>query len=308
MVTSQHRAALASEPSSRNRPTSMRKQLHGSTRPSKVRQALLLVAVPLLLTSALVFGASTAAADSIWVQSFQRSSSSEQCVAPAWETPWQSSWGADSSWKPSYEMWANGGAGGWTCTRSITWARTPVPGGGAVTNYSVGDTGPAGGTIFYVAPSQQSWGRYLEVATADVSPFAGTWCNTSASIPGATGTAIGTGAANTQAMDAACSSGAGQAAADYSVGGFDDWFLPSLDELNALCKWAFNDQIDVFCNIPGYSLTRVNGGFTNDWYWSSTQSAVNSLDSLAQWFNWGDQDRFQKSTVSSFKVRAIRAF
>jgi len=51
--------------------------------------------------SAVMLGASAAQADSIWVQSYQRASQSEECVAPAWETPWQATWGSDSSWKPS---------------------------------------------------------------------------------------------------------------------------------------------------------------------------------------------------------------
>lgn len=276
------------------------------------RRAALAGMAATMLACAGVMGAGASSADSIWVQSFQRSSQSEECLAPEWETPWQSSWGSDSSWKPSYEMWANEGTGGWVCTRSITWARTPTAGGVIpAVGYSVGDVGPAGGTIFYVAPSQQSWGRYLEAAPSDVTPFAGKWCDTSADVSGALGTAIGTGSANTQAMDAACSSGAGQAAADYSNGGFDDWFLPSLDELNAMCKWAFNDQVNAICNIPGYALTRVNGGFTNDWYWSSTQYAASgptTADAWTQWFQEGDPSPHMKSTVSTFKVRPIRAF
>ena len=282
-----------------------------ANRTSTTRRVIAIGTALLATASVGVLGAQAVKADSIWVQSYQRASQGEECVAPKWETPWQASWGSDSSWKPSYEMWANGGVGGWTCTRSITWAKSPVEGGGSSVTYAVGDVGPAGGTIFYVAPSQQPWGRYLEVAPADVTPFTGKWCDTSADIPGALGTAIGTGAANTQAMDAACSSGAGQAAADYSAGGFDDWFLPSQDELNALCLWAFNHQVDALCNIPDYLLTRVNGGFTGDWYWSSTQYAASgpaTADAWLQWFSYGDQDRYMKSSVSTFKVRAIRAF
>ena len=55
-------------------------------------------------------------------QSYQRASQSEACAAQTGETPWQAAWGTDSSWHPTWEQWANGGTGGWTCTRSITWA------------------------------------------------------------------------------------------------------------------------------------------------------------------------------------------
>jgi hypothetical protein len=68
--------------------------------------------------------APTASANSVQVQSYQRASQSEACTAQLGETPWQAAWGTDSSWHPTWERWANGGTGGWTCTRSITWAKT----------------------------------------------------------------------------------------------------------------------------------------------------------------------------------------
>jgi hypothetical protein len=99
----------------------------------------------LLVVAGMLLGARVAAADSVWVQSYQRASSAEACVAQPGETPWQAAWGSDSSWSPSWEMWANGGKGGWTCTRSITWARTPAAGGTSARTYALGDVGPGGG-------------------------------------------------------------------------------------------------------------------------------------------------------------------
>ena len=115
-----------------------------------VRRLLVGAVVASVSIGALLFGANTASADSIQVQSYQRSSQSEACTAQAGETAWQTSWGADSSWKPSWEQWANGGTGGWTCTRSITWARTPVAGSGGSVSYAVGDIGPGGGLVFLI--------------------------------------------------------------------------------------------------------------------------------------------------------------
>ncbi len=83
----------------------------------------------LLLISGALIGASAASADQVQVQSYQRATQGQACSAQPGETPWQASWGSDSSWTPSWEQWANGGKGGWTCTRSITWAHdesTPV--------------------------------------------------------------------------------------------------------------------------------------------------------------------------------------
>ncbi len=65
----------------------------------------------------------SASADSVQVQSYQRTAQSQACAAQPGETPWEAAWGADSSWSPSWEQWANGGQGGWTCARSITWAK-----------------------------------------------------------------------------------------------------------------------------------------------------------------------------------------
>ena len=69
------------------------------------------------------------------------------------------------------------------------------------TEYIVGDEGPAGGLVFYKAPTRQSWGQYLEVAIIDVTGAFG--CE-GTEISGADGTAIGTGRQNTIDILAGC--------------------------------------------------------------------------------------------------------
>lgn len=63
-----------------------------------------------------------AQADQIWYQSVQRNSASSTCeassvidIAQGW-----------NNWSGSWEQWANGGRGGWTCTRNVTWARDSI--------------------------------------------------------------------------------------------------------------------------------------------------------------------------------------
>ena len=206
--------------------------------PRAVRSKSLFAALSvLLMIAATLFGANVASGDEVWHQSYPRGSASEACVAQAGETPWQASWGTDSSWKPSWAKWANEGQGGWVCDRSITWARTPVAAGSSTVTYALGDIGPGGGLVFLISVGQtyemapKTWSG----SSSDDTPTL-VWCSaTSTSIAGAVGTAVGTGSANTTAMLALpCTSGAAFSADAYAGGGLTDWFLPSKDELNAM--------------------------------------------------------------------------
>ncbi len=72
-------------------------------------------------------------------------------------------------------------------------------------------------------------------------------------------------------------------------GGYDDWFLPSRDELDAM-----------YDNLKVYSV----GGFADDDYWSSSE--FGSYFALYQNFSNGDQDDNIKWLENL--VRAVRAF
>ena len=178
----------------------------------------------------------------------------------------------------------------------------------------MGDTGPGGGIVFYDAGSVQSWGRFLEVAcagwqnncdgaTADPQPG---WGCEATDISGADGTLIGTGELNTTDILAGCGTAgiAADLADDYSHNTLDDWFLPSKDELNALCKWAFGDTVNAVCNNGGSGgLSRTNGGFSTDAYWSSSESSYNAW---VQYFYGGYQASYNEFTTGF--VRPVRAF
>jgi hypothetical protein len=152
-------------------------------------------------------------------------------------------------------------------------------------HYSIGDTGPAGGIVFYTTDGGQ---HGLEAAPADQSIRKKWGCN-GVEIAGADGTAVGTGAQNTADILAGCSeTGTAAKIADaYTLGGYDDWFLPSKDELNLL-----------------YGQKAVVGGFAIVNYWSSTE--VNSFDALPQHFSFGYQ--FPTSKNDKLRVRAVRTF
>jgi hypothetical protein len=131
----------------------------------------------------------------------------------------------------------------------------------------------------------------LVATSADISTGI-TWGCNETPIPGGTSAAIGTGAANTATIMAGCSTAgiAARLCGDLVEGGYSDWYLPSLDELNKL----FLNRVAI-------------GGFNNNnniYYWSSTECANNCA--RIQRFTDGAQLTTYKA--SSNFVRAVRSF
>jgi hypothetical protein len=141
-----------------------------------------------------------------------------------------------------------------------------------------------GGIIFYLDGTGQ---HGLICVTTDQSTGA-QWGCYGTSIQG-TSTAIGTGNANTTAIVNGCAVGgiAARVCFYLSLNGYDDWYLPSNDEL---------DQLNL--------QKAVIGGFTNTLYWSSSQSSINGA--WSQNFTDGSHHAYDKS--SPLYVRAIRSF
>ncbi len=150
--------------------------------------------------------------------------------------------------------------------------------------YAKGDTGPAGGIVFYVTDGGL---HGLEAAPND-SPSA-LWGCRGTRINGADGTAIGTGQQNTADILAGCSKS--PIAADVfttAINGFLGWFLTSKDELSEL-----------------YLNKDVVGGFLTSGYWSSSE--VDGKRAWGQGFGDGSQyNNLGKNHQG--RVRAIRAF
>ena len=180
---------------------------------------------------------------------------------------------------------------------------------------AVGDTGPGNGKVFYDAGSMQSWGRYLEAApntwSGGIADPTLPWCilngsalNGGSPLVGAPGTAFGTGWANTERAARYCDSGAAVSTRGYHGGGKADWFLPSNDELNQLCRWARDLGTSSTASCQTSFADPTVGGFTADNYWSSTELSAGAAYEL--WFvNGGLYNTGMDSLVS---VRPIRAF
>jgi len=174
-------------------------------------------------------------------------------------------------------------------------------GGGAV--YAVGDVGPGGGVVFYVHSSGTfaSPGsdcntncKYLEVAPSGGEAIL-TWAtgaNQTSAVPaGATAAVIGSGMANTNAIEAQAGNVAASSAAvyayEYSNNGKSDWHLPSKDELNEL-----------------YGKRIAVGGFATADYWSSSEDFAYSA-----WYqNFAFGGQFSDIKSYNFRVRPVRAF
>ncbi|GFO72553.1 trimeric autotransporter adhesin [Bathymodiolus japonicus methanotrophic gill symbiont] len=162
--------------------------------------------------------------------------------------------------------------------------------GSCETTYKIGDTGPSGGLVFYItdegmhgiesSPVDQGWaewgchGNYVHNAGSEL---------------------VGSGAKNTRAILAAgCASREGgrtavQMTDDYELNGFDDWYLPSRDELNLMQTHLYQSGL---------------GDFWSSMYSSSSQNTGDM--SWYQYFPTGVQDVSFKYIF--LRVRAVRSF
>jgi hypothetical protein len=170
-----------------------------------------------------------------------------------------------------------------------------------VVYYNVGDTGPAGGFVFYVTDGGL---HGLEAAPVDQTSSA--WGCYEDDVSGAVGTDIGTGAQNTDAIvSSVCDDGspAALAATGYELNGYTDWFLPSRNELNLMYENLADSDGDGSNSGPA-DLNNV-GGFASDYYWSSSQ-----YGSETAWyihFDYGDSDD-DSDKDGDERVRAVRSF
>jgi len=142
-----------------------------------------------------------------------------------------------------------------------------------------------GGTVFYLDSSGQ---HGLVCAPSDQGIFE--WGCFGTDIVG-TSTAFGTGQANTNLILAGCSTRpiAASVCDDLVLNGYSDWYLPSRDELQLM-----------------YSNLRVQGigGFSNTWYWSSSQ-----YDPYHAWsMNFTNGFVYGSNKGNTVQVRAVRAF
>ncbi|MDR1867108.1 MAG: DUF1566 domain-containing protein [Treponema sp.] len=116
---------------------------------------------------------------------------------------------------------------------------------------------------------------------------------------GGTNTDVGAGKRNTELileyLNSTTETGrAAQFCDEQFAGEFDDWFLPSKDELNLMYQ-----------DLKAKDL----GGFGSGWYWSSSEYSSRSV--WVQQFSNGVQSSdysFNSNKPNTYSVRAIRQF
>ena len=188
--------------------------------------------------------------------------------------------------------------------------------------YEVGEAGPAGGIVFYVGEVDGEPYR-LEVALDDASNGV-EWGGLGTELTGldtlgsgiydpgdtspialAAAQTVGNGEANTDAIIDQCNDGsdantAAEVARAYRSAStaFDDWFLPSIGELNLLYTFISNPANQ---SIPGFTALE------DFYYWSSSQA--DGTNAWLQNFDFGfSVDDFKLRRQAIFRVRAVRAF
>jgi len=236
----------------------------------------------------------------------------------------------------AYTVTATNASG--SATRTFTFTVTAAV-------YAVGDRGPGGGIVYYVSATPftsagstcNTTCKYLEVAPAGWNngavvandPLLLWSSNTSMFTRQDTVTTstqgiaamnayekfnwkIGQGFYNTSVMKVAGATSTAQAAvlayAGSSTAG--QWFIPSMNELNELCKYAMGQTtgvLTVACTNGGTLKTGTAndlGGFVGDGYWSSSE-----LNADAVWIQYlasGSQNSATK--FGTRYVRPVRAF
>lgn len=221
------------------------------------------------------------------------------------------------------------------------WRTKAAPGEGQIclpeSKCLIGSKGPGGGTVFYDAGKRLPWGRYLEYAPNGW--FAGlinkvgkngstdsiyasfsqdpssAYCDDGATDISKdefsnTSINIGSGKKNTEYLTTKCRNGAASLASSYAGGKKQDWYLPSKEELNEVCKFAFYQETGNSATNCQYSGSDA-AGLRLEFIYFCVNFWTSSLGGMGAWGrnldDGGSMFAFELKG-NKFCVRPIRAF
>jgi TolB-like protein len=198
-------------------------------------------------------------------------------------------------------------------------AQTPAP-APEPPLYKIGDEGPAGGLVFYDKGNNSGGWRYLEVAPANTEKISFWSAEQFPYEPIKDARAVGEGRSNTLfIMGAANERGGGfdwaaEICDSLEVNGYDDWFLPSRNEIHLMYGNLHRKGLGEFKSDNYWSSTtgqRRNYNSNSDGSFASTYPGDGYWYYFAAWYeNFSDGEQTLTSWLKrdKYRVRAIRQF
>jgi hypothetical protein len=165
--------------------------------------------------------------------------------------------------------------------------------------YNIGEQGPAGGIVFYSKFDTTGGWNFLECSPNDLTSTL-PWAAYNNSVTINLGTSLGQGKLNTtNIVNTFGLSGLNYAAKTcftLNQNGFDDWFLPSRDELITLYQNLYLQNLGSFTNGARYWTSSGDDFFTQNAWCQKMLSNTGSVNSMTE------------LKTTNLKVRPIRCF
>jgi hypothetical protein len=158
-----------------------------------------------------------------------------------------------------------------------------------------GETGPAGGYIFFSKVDTLGGWNFMEAAATDINGLYA-WAPQN-EITTITATGLGEGQLNTGLIVGLYGNTVTYAAAvcaDYTFGGFNDWYLPSRDELNRVYQNLYMQGI---------------GALMNESYWTSSEDTNFENNAwIVKMIASGSSNILSFNKQAALRVRPVRRF